>query len=113
MNDAGNEVAQERKPVDALSASEEPGRRRIGEGGLNLKPSGRMPAPTSLEHRSGGDQTVGQYSVDNAVFSCREVNVFYGKKHALKNANIDLGPNQVRAKSGPAGCGCATSPTRS
>ena len=96
MNDAGNEVAQERKPVDALSASDEPGRRRIGEGGLNLKPSGRVPAPTSLEQRSGGDQAVGQFSVEDAVFSCRDVNVFYGSKHALKNVNIDVGRKQVR-----------------
>ena len=108
MNDSGNEVAQERKPVDALSASEEPGRRRHGEAGLNLKPSGRMPAPTSLEHRSGGDKTVGQYSVEDAVFSCRDVNVFYGSKHALKNVNIDVGRKQVLAMIGPSGCGKST-----
>jgi phosphate transport system ATP-binding protein len=88
MNDSGNEVAQERKTVDALSASEDPSRRHRGEGGLNLKPSGRMPASTSLEHRGGGDQTVGQYSVEDAVFSCRDVNVFYGSKHALMNDTI-------------------------
>jgi phosphate transport system ATP-binding protein len=108
MNDAGNEVVRERKTVDALSASDEPNRRRHGEGGLNLKPSGRVPAPTSLEHRSGGDQTVGQLSVDDAVFSCRDVNVFYGSKHALKNVNIDVGRKQVLAMIGPSGCGKST-----
>jgi phosphate transport system ATP-binding protein len=108
MNDSGNEVVQERKTVDALSASDDPGRRHIGEGGLNLKPSGRMPAPTSLEQRSGGDQTVGQFSVEDAVFSCRDVNVFYGSKHALKNVNIDVARKQVLAMIGPSGCGKST-----
>src|ERR1700680_1978523 len=101
MNDVRNEAVRERKPVDALSASEEPNSRRHGEGGLNLKPSGRMRAPTSLEQRSGADPTVGQFSVEDAVFSCRDVNVFYGSKHALKNVNIDVGRKQVLAMIGP------------
>src|SRR3981189_3734202 len=104
MNDSGNEVVQERKPVDALSASDDPDRRRIGEGGLNLKPSGRMPAPPSLEQRSGGDPTVGQFSVEDAVFSCRDVNVLYGIKHALMYVNIDVARKQVLAMIGPSGC---------
>jgi phosphate transport system ATP-binding protein len=107
MNDAGNEVVRERKPVDAVSSSEDPGRRRFDEGGLNLKPSGRMPAPASLERRTG-DQTVGQFSVEDAVFSCRDVNVFYGSKHALKNVNIDVARKQVLAMIGPSGCGKST-----
>jgi len=107
MNDAGNEIVQERKTVDALTASEEPNRRRLGEGGLNLKPSGRVPAPTSLEHRPG-DRTVGQYTVDDAVFACRDVNVFYGSKHALRNVNIDVARKQVLAMIGPSGCGKST-----
>jgi phosphate transport system ATP-binding protein len=108
MNDTGIPAVRERKPVDALSASEEPNPRRHDEGGLNLKPSGRMRAPTSLEQRSGGDQTVGQFSVEDAVFSCRDVNVFYGSKHALKNVNIDVGRKQVLAMIGPSGCGKST-----
>src|SRR6267154_3589047 len=107
MNDAGNEVVRERKAVDAHTASDDPNRRRIGEGGLNLKPSGRVPAPTSLEHRTG-DRTVGQYTVEDAVFSCRDVNVFYGSKHALRNVNIDVARKQVLAMIGPSGCGKST-----
>src|SRR5882757_2163279 len=107
MNDAGNEVVQERKAVDALSASGDPQPRRMGEGGLNLKPSGRVPAPTSLDHKTG-DKTVGQYTVEDAVFSCRDVNVFYGSKHALRNVNIDVARKQVLAMIGPSGCGKST-----
>src|SRR5882724_8401750 len=103
MNDMGNEVVRERKPVDASTASEDPNRRRHGEGGLNLKASGRVPAPTSLEHRTG-DRTVGQFTVDDAVFSCRDVNVYYGSKHALKNVSIDVARKQVLAMIGPSGC---------
>ena len=87
MNDAGNELVQERNAVGASTASDDPNRRRLGEGGLNLKPSARMPAPTSLTQRTG-DGTVGQFTVEDAVFSCRDVNVFYGSKHALKNASL-------------------------
>ena len=93
--------------MDAVSASDGPNRQRPIEGGLNLKPSGRLPAPTSLEHRTG-DRTVGQYTVDNAVFACREVNVFYGSKHALRNVNIDVARKQVLAMIGPSGCGKST-----
>jgi len=107
MNDAGNEVVQERKAVDALSASGDPQPRRMGEGGLNLKPSGRVPAPTSLDHKTG-DKTVGTYTVDDAVFACRDVSVFYGAKHALRSVNIDVARKQVLAMIGPSGCGKST-----
>jgi phosphate transport system ATP-binding protein len=108
MNDAaGQQTVQERKPVDALSTSDEPSRRRMSEGGLNLKPSGRVHTASSLD-RQTGDRTVGQYTVDDAVFSCRDVNVFYGSKHALRNVNIDVGRKQVLAMIGPSGCGKST-----
>jgi phosphate transport system ATP-binding protein len=108
MNDTNNEVIRERKHVEGLSASEQPGRRRIGEGGLNLKPSGRVHSPSSLEQRTGDRGTVGQVSVDDAVLAARDVNVFYGSKHALRNVNIDVGRKQVLAMIGPSGCGKST-----
>ena len=93
----------------------EHGTRHRDEGGLNLKPSGRthghgQPA-SSLEDRStqtGSGQTVGQIAVENPVFSCRDVNVFYGHKHALKKVSIDVGRKQVLAMIGPSGCGKST-----
>src|SRR5947209_8587608 len=102
-----NESIQERKTVDAVPASDDPSRKRPVEAGLNLKPSGRRQAPTSLEHKTG-DRTVGQYTVDDAVFACRDVNVFYGSKHALRNVNIDVARKQVLAMIGPSGCGKST-----
>jgi len=107
MNDSGNDVAQERKTLDPTGASPEPARRRLGEGGLNLKPSGRVHSQAHLEHRTG-ERTVGQTSVENAVLSCRDVNVHYGHKHALRNVSIDVGRKQVLAMIGPSGCGKST-----
>ncbi|MBV9345032.1 MAG: phosphate ABC transporter ATP-binding protein [Gammaproteobacteria bacterium] len=44
----------------------------------------------------------------DAVFICRDVNVFYGAKQALKNVSIDIAPRQVLALIGPSGCGKST-----
>lgn len=44
------------------------------------------------------------------IFSCKNVNLYYenGKKHALKNINIDIYKNKVTAFIGPSGCGKST-----
>jgi phosphate transport system ATP-binding protein len=103
---ASNETVQERRVVEAVTASHDPSRKRAGAE-LNLKPTGRVQAPTSLEHKTG-DKTVGTYTVEDAVFACRDVNVFYGSKHALRNVNIDVARKQVLAMIGPSGCGKST-----
>jgi phosphate transport system ATP-binding protein len=88
-------------------------RPRQSESGLNLKPTGRVQVPSSasLDDRSvqsPGGQTVGQTTVENPIFSCRDVNVYYGHKHALKKVSIDVGRKQVLAMIGPSGCGKST-----
>jgi phosphate transport system ATP-binding protein len=40
--------------------------------------------------------------------TARDVNVFYGEKHALKNVTIDIPENAVTAFIGPSGCGKST-----
>ncbi|MGD2052888.1 MAG: phosphate ABC transporter ATP-binding protein PstB [Gammaproteobacteria bacterium] len=40
--------------------------------------------------------------------SCRNVNVYYGEKHAIKNVNLDIGKNEVISMIGPSGCGKST-----
>jgi phosphate transport system ATP-binding protein len=82
-------------------------RQRSGESGLNLKPSGRVSAAVALEAGTSG-RTEGQASVENPVFSCRAVNVFYGAKQALKDVTLDVGRRQVLAMIGPSGCGKST-----
>ncbi|MCA1951576.1 MAG: phosphate ABC transporter ATP-binding protein PstB [Hyphomicrobiales bacterium] len=38
----------------------------------------------------------------------RDVNVYYGEKHAIKNVSIDIPDNSVTAFIGPSGCGKST-----
>ena len=59
---------------------------------------------TDVENRS----TVGEQFVDDARMTCRDVNVYYGDKHAIKNISIDVGRNEVLAMIGPSGCGKST-----
>jgi phosphate transport system ATP-binding protein len=40
--------------------------------------------------------------------SAKDVNVYYGDKHALKNVSIDIRPREVTAFIGPSGCGKST-----
>jgi phosphate transport system ATP-binding protein len=53
-------------------------------------------------------KTIGDITVPAPVFSCRDVDVFYGDKHAIKKVNIDIGRQQVLAMIGPSGCGKST-----
>ena len=53
-------------------------------------------------------RTVGSITTDDPLFSCRNVNVFYSEKQAIKNLSIDIGRKQVLAMIGPSGCGKST-----
>jgi phosphate transport system ATP-binding protein len=96
--------AADARPLDA-AASGGPagsGTRHLTEGGLNLKPSGRHPVASDAAVQADGA------IVENPVFSCRQVNVFYGGKQALKDVSVDVGRRQVLAMIGPSGCGKST-----
>jgi phosphate transport system ATP-binding protein len=69
------------------------------EGGFNLKPSGRRAAGT-------GDSS--SVEVVDPIFVCRDVNVHYGRKHALRKVSLDVGRRQVLAMIGASGCGKST-----
>ena len=53
-------------------------------------------------------ETVGLQFVEDPRMTCREVNVFYGEKHAIKDVSIDIAKNEVLAMIGPSGCGKTT-----
>jgi phosphate transport system ATP-binding protein len=53
-------------------------------------------------------ETVGEITVNNPRMTCRDVNVWYGDKHAIKNVSLDIGRNEVIAMIGPSGCGKST-----
>ena len=52
--------------------------------------------------------TVGKPLVDNAKFTTRNVDVFYGDKQAIFDIDLDIGKNEVLAMIGPSGCGKST-----
>jgi phosphate transport system ATP-binding protein len=79
-------------------------RRRLNEGGLGRKPSGRVASPAPETTAAAREPQ----SVANPVFICRDVSVFYDAKQALKNVSIDVAPRQVLAMIGPSGCGKST-----
>lgn len=53
-------------------------------------------------------ETVGVPFVEEPRMICREVNVYYGDNHAIKNVSIDVGNHEVLAMIGPSGCGKST-----
>jgi phosphate transport system ATP-binding protein len=81
-------------------------RQLVGESGLNLKPSGRVSAPPPSPE--AGREAPQEGPIVDPVFSCRNVNVFYGDKQALRDVSIDVGRRQVLAMIGPSGCGKST-----
>ncbi len=87
------------------AAPESVARQRAGEAGLNLKPSGRMHVSASAAAAAAGQA---EAAIENPVFSCRDVSVFYGTKQALKNVTLDVARRQVLAMIGPSGCGKST-----
>jgi phosphate transport system ATP-binding protein len=52
--------------------------------------------------------TIGDITAEKPVVEARDVNVYYGDNHALKNVSLDIGLNEVIALIGPSGCGKST-----
>ena len=46
-------------------------------------------------------ETVGDITVEKPRMVCRNVDVYYGEKHAIKNVSLDIGRNEVLAMIGP------------
>lgn len=55
-------------------------------------------------------ETVGTPLLDNkqVKISCRNVNVYYGEKHAIQDVSVDIAEKEVTAFIGPSGCGKST-----
>ena len=53
-------------------------------------------------------ETVGDATTKDPRMTCRNVNVYYDDKHAIRNINLDIGKNEVIAMIGPSGCGKST-----
>jgi len=67
-----------------------------------------MADPTVSAPVAADIRTIGTVTTADPVFACRDVNVHYGDKHAIKQVNIDVGRREVLAMIGPSGCGKST-----
>ena len=52
--------------------------------------------------------TVGEAFVEAPRMTCRNVNVFYADKQAIKDVSLDIGKREVISMIGPSGCGKST-----
>ena len=52
--------------------------------------------------------TVGDVTVADPRMTCRNVDVWYGAKQAIKDVSLDIGKNEVVSMIGPSGCGKST-----
>jgi phosphate transport system ATP-binding protein len=71
------------------------------------QPADTPPEGRELVGREVRD-TVGKATVANPRMKCRDVNVFYGDNHAIRNVSLDIGRDEVIAMIGPSGCGKST-----
>jgi phosphate transport system ATP-binding protein len=61
-----------------------------------------------VEGRAVPEKTLGNIHVENPRMTARNVDVFYGDKHAIDNISLDIGASQVISFIGPSGCGKST-----
>jgi phosphate transport system ATP-binding protein len=104
MNESSQMYAEGAPPAVVAAAN-------TGGPGPNLRPAGRGSASHRLDGAAIGQsigQTVGTVTVLDPVFSCRDVDVYYGAKHAIKAVSLDVGKKEVLAMIGPSGCGKST-----
>ncbi|WP_419467268.1 phosphate ABC transporter ATP-binding protein PstB [Allochromatium tepidum] len=52
--------------------------------------------------------TVGDITVADPRITCRNVDVWYGAKQAIRGVSLDIGKNEVLSMIGPSGCGKST-----
>jgi phosphate transport system ATP-binding protein len=82
---------------------------QVERAGINLNPSGKAArVAEELQAPVESGKTVGDITVPDPIFTCRDVDVYYGEKHAIKKVGIDIAKNQVLAMIGPSGCGKST-----
>ncbi len=81
----------------------------------NAPATGETPqAPTDVRRKEVPSQqsevpeTAGAPFVDNPRMRCRNVNVFYGANHAIREVSLDIDRNEVISMIGPSGCGKST-----
>lgn len=67
-----------------------------------------VPRQQVLPQQSEIPETVGEPFGNNPRMRCRNVNVFYGSNHAIREVSLDIDRNEVISMIGPSGCGKST-----
>ena len=60
------------------------------------------------DQRDEPGATVGKPFVEYPRMTCRNVDVYYGDKQAIRNVSVDIAGNEVISMIGPSGCGKST-----
>lgn len=64
-----------------------------------------MTTTVEIENINMGTKTEKQKGI---VYQTKDLNLWYGEKHALKSINLDIMENEITAIIGPSGCGKST-----
>ena len=67
-------------------------------------PESRIPDQIKLH----GNPRSSKFKVPDSIVQVNDLNLYYGKKHALKNTYMDIAKNKATAFIGPSGCGKST-----
>ncbi len=65
-------------------------------------------ATSSVALPTGAPEAADPVAAGEAIFECRDVNVAYGGKRAIRDVNLSLAMNEITALIGPSGCGKST-----
>ncbi|AGA91250.1 phosphate ABC transporter, ATP-binding protein [Thioflavicoccus mobilis 8321] len=71
------------------------------------RPAGHITSADLAKKRTSSG-TVGEITSPDPRIVCRNVNVWYGEKQAIKDVSLDIGKNEVVSMIGPSGCGKST-----
>ena len=63
---------------------------------------------TDLAQERAFEGTIGDFTAADPRMECRNVDVYYEDKQAIRNVSLDIGKNQVVSMIGPSGCGKST-----
>ncbi len=101
--------ASEAKAIDGRHGDPLPARAESGEGTEVMAEAEAMQAVRpDLAQAAQSGPNARTRAAARARVTARDVNVYYGDKHALKHVDLDIYENEVVSFIGPSGCGKST-----
>jgi phosphate transport system ATP-binding protein len=75
---------------------------------VEVKAAAQAQTAEAAKGETGKSPTAGMGAKARAKMTSRNVNVYYGENHALKDVSLDIAEKEVTAMIGPSGCGKST-----